>query len=83
MSSNESKPKHTCTSVINHRTSRQIVSKMISRSDFERCGNNAKYFENNQWYCGKHAPSKEKERETKRFELWKKQMEDREKTNNK
>lgn len=62
--------KHICKSIINYRTSRQIMTKMINHYPDEVCGLNAKYFENGEWYCGKHAPSKIKEREDKAFLKW-------------
>lgn len=69
--------RYTCNCIVNYNTSRQIIAKMIQGTDYERCGCIAKYFEDNQWYCGKHAPSKIKERETKRYEQWKEKMQNK------
>ena len=65
------KEKHICSSAINDKTSRQIVRKMIHGYSDEICGCNAKYFEDGEWYCGKHAPSKIAEREQISYEKWK------------
>jgi hypothetical protein len=64
------KEKHICSATINDKTSRQIMSKMINGFCNEICGCNAKYFENDDWYCGKHAPSKISERERISYEKW-------------
>lgn len=59
-----------CCCEINCSTSRQIIIKMIGISR-EYCNKKAKYFENNKWYCGTHAPSKIKLRSDISFEKWK------------
>ena len=59
-----------CSSTVNDKTSRQVMTVMINKYDWETCGCNAKYFENGKWYCGKHAPSKVQEREQKRYDNW-------------
>jgi len=59
-----------CSTTVNNNTSREIVQNMINRYSDEKCGCNAKYFEGDEWFCGKHAPSKIKERETKSYEKW-------------
>ncbi len=64
------KEKHTCCATINDKTSRQIMSKMINGWEYDICGCNAKYFEDNDWYCGKHAPSKIAERQRVSYEKW-------------
>jgi len=38
------------------------------------CNNKATIFENNKWYCKKHAPSKIKEREEKAWENYIKKL---------
>jgi hypothetical protein len=65
-----SKEKHICSATINDKTSRQIMSKMINGFSNEICGCNAKYFEDNDWYCGKHSPSKIIERQRISYEKW-------------
>lgn len=72
------KTKHKCNEVVNQ-TSRAIISKMINGFDNEVCGCNAKYFEDKIWYCGRHAPSKIEERETKSYLKWKAKIEERRK----
>jgi len=64
------KEKHICNTIINQ-SSRDIISRMINRAKDEICGCNAKYNEEGIWYCGRHAPSKVKEREDKSFAAWK------------
>jgi hypothetical protein len=59
-----------CIATINDTKSRDILRKMINSLPDELCGCSAKYFENDKWYCGKHAPSKIKERETKSYQKW-------------
>jgi len=36
------------------------------RYKFRLCGNATKYFEDGQWWCGQHTPSKRREREDAR-----------------
>jgi hypothetical protein len=67
--------KHTCSAIVNNNTSRQIIFKMINSMSHDICGCSAKYFEDGTWYCGRHAPSKIKERELKSYEKWKAEME--------
>jgi hypothetical protein len=71
------KEKHTCSAIINNKTSKQIISKMINGYSDEICGCNAKYFEGGYWYCGKHSPSKIAERERISYEKWKAKVEAR------
>ena len=71
------KEKHICSATVNDKTSRQIMSKMINGYSDEICGCNAKYFEDGEWYCGKHAPSKIAERERISYEKWKAKIEAR------
>jgi hypothetical protein len=63
--------KNICSAIVNNKTSRQIITKMLNGYSDEICGCNAKYFENNEWYCGRHAPSKIAERERISYEKWK------------
>jgi hypothetical protein len=65
------KEKHICSATVNDKTSRQIMSKMINGYKDELCGCNAKFCEDGEWFCGKHAPSKIAERERKSYEKWK------------
>jgi len=76
------KDKHICSATINDKTSRDIMSKMISGQSYETCGCSAKYFEDNEWFCGKHAPSKIQERSRKSYEKWKSKIELVVKSNN-
>lgn len=71
------KEKYICSATVNDKTSRQIMSKMINGYSDEICGFNAKYFEDGEWYCGKHAPSKIAERERINYEKWKAEIEAR------
>ena len=71
------KEKHICSATVNDKTSRQIMTKMINGYFDEICGCNAKYFEDNEWYCGKHAPSKIAERGRISYEKWKAKIEAR------
>ena len=64
------KDNHKCESEINFGNSTQILSKVINGYDREYCGCNAKYFESGYWYCGRHAPSKVKERGDKKYNKW-------------
>jgi len=59
-----------CGCEINFSNSRDILSKLINGYNKEYCNNNAKYFEDGHWYCGKHAPSKIREREDKSYKKW-------------
>jgi len=68
---------HKCSATVNDKTSRQIMTNMINRYSYEICGCNAKYFEDDYWFCGKHAPSKIQERETKSYEKWKAKINDK------
>lgn len=60
-----------CSATINDKTSKQIMSRMINGYQDEICGCKAKYFEDEKWFCGRHAPSKIEERERISFEKWK------------
>ena len=57
------KEKHVCTS----RILMQGFDNIISARAGESCGKNAKYFENENWYCGIHAPSQIAKREEKKL----------------
>lgn len=48
---------HKCGSTINFSTSQQ-VTRYVIYGRTETCDCNAKYFENDNWYCGRHAPLK-------------------------
>jgi len=67
----KTKEKNICSATVNDKQSRQILIKVINGYPDEKCGCSAKYFEQNEWYCGKHAPSKIRERELKSYEKWK------------
>lgn len=64
------KEKHTCQGELGINNSNTIISKMISGGSYDKCGLNAKYFEDGEWYCGTHAPSKIHERLMKKFAKW-------------
>jgi proteasome lid subunit RPN8/RPN11 len=68
------KEKNICCATINDKTSRHIMRKMINGYPDEICGCKANYFENNEWYCGKHAPTKIEERQRISYEKWKAKM---------
>lgn len=73
------KEKHICSTIINDKASRDIITKMINGQADDKCGCNAKFFEDGEWYCGRHAPSKIKEREDKSYAKWVAQVAERKK----
>lgn len=63
--------KHKCVAEINYNTGTQMLSRVINGGKIDLCNCNAKYFENNEWLCGKHAPSQVEERRMRAYLKWK------------
>lgn len=49
---------HKCVAEINYNTGRQMLARAINGGKPDICNCTAKYFEKEEWYCGRHAPSK-------------------------
>jgi len=77
-----SKEKNKCCAET-HNGSRDIMSRMINNYEQPICGVNAKYFEGGHWYCGRHAPSKIRDREEKSYRKWQEQVVKRKELKNK
>ncbi len=63
------KEKHICSGF---KKSKGLVGKIHSamHRDYYKCNCNAVVFENEKWWCKKHAPSKIKEREEKSWQTY-------------
>lgn len=59
--------KNKCCAEVNFNAAKWIISRFDTT---QFCGKKAKYYESGDWYCGKHAPSKIKEREDKSYAKW-------------